>query len=158
MATGQLNGKNLPGSTTYSLGVDSLSISTSLDFDEIVTKCTFQLCWVESVDSTYMQLLVYNVDSLHTCTLHTWSFKIMSRPAVCAAGGVALAWHLAFPSLVSVVCYRLQYMLRCTLRATLVTRGRVAFYMGPPVVPPYATFYISPFIVVQLTLNLTINP
>ena len=25
-------------------------------------------------------------------------------------------------------------------------------------VPPYATFYISPFIVVQLTLNLTINP
>ena len=47
------------------------------------------------------------------------------------------------PSLVSVVCYRLQYMLRCTLRATLVTRGRVAFYMGPPVVPPYATFYIS---------------
>ena len=29
---------------------------------------------------------------------------------------------------------------------------------GSSVVPPYATFYISPFIVVQLTLNLTINP
>ena len=80
--------------------------------------------------------------TLAHCTLGP--LKIMSRPAVCAAGGRSpLAWHLAFPSLVSVVCYRLQYMLRCTLRATLVTRGRVAFYMGPPVVPPYATFYIS---------------
>ena len=106
-----------------------------------------------------MQLLVYNVDSLHTCTLHTWSFKNYVK-----ACSVPLAqrshWRGIWlsPSLVSVVCYRLQYMLRCTLRATLVTRGRVAFYMGPPVVPPYATFYISPFIVVQLTLNLTINP
>ena len=106
-----------------------------------------------------MQLLVYNVDSLHTCTLHTWSFKnYVKACSVCRWRGVATGVAFGFPPLVSVVCYRLQYMLRCTLRATLVTRGRVAFYMGPPVVPPYATFYISPFIVVQLTLNLTINP
>ena len=63
--------------------------------------------------------------------------------SVCRWRGVATGVAFGFPSLVSVVCYRLQYMLRCTLRATLVTRGRVAFYMGPPVVPPYATFYIS---------------
>ena len=67
----------------------------------------------------------------------------MSRlSSVCRWRGVY--WRgIWLSSLVSVVCYRLQYMLRCTLRATLVTRGRVAFYMGPPVVPPYATFYIS---------------
>ena len=65
--------------------------------------------------------------------------KACSVPLARRSTGVAFG----FPSLVSVVCYRLQYMLRCTLRATLVTRGRVAFYMGPPVVPPYATFYIS---------------
>ena len=107
----------LLGSTTYSLGVDSLfhqhfaSIS-----DEIVTKCTFQLCWVESVESTYMQLLVYNVDSLHTCTLHTWSFKnYVKACSVCRWRGVATGVAFGFPSLVSVVCYRLQYMLRCTL-------------------------------------------
>ena len=56
--------------------------------------------------------------------------------SVCRWRGVATGVAFGFPSLVSVVCYRLQYMLRCTLRATLVTRGRVAFYMGPPVVPP----------------------
>ena len=90
-----------------------------------------------------MQLLVYNVDSLHTCTLHTWSFKNYVKAAVPLARRSYWRGIWLSPSLVSVVCYRLQYMLRCTLRATLVTRGRVAFYMGPPVVPPYATFYIS---------------
>ena len=93
-----------------------------------------------------MQLLVYNVDSLHTCTLHTWSFKNYVK-----ACSVPLArrshWRGIWlsPSLVSVVCYRLQYMLRCTLRATLVTRGRVAFYMGPPVVPPICNILYLPF-------------
>ena len=83
--------------------------------------------------------------TLAHCTLGP--LKIMSRLVVCAAGvGVALAWHLAFPSLVSVVCYRLQYMLRQnSLRATLVTRGRVAFYMGPPVVPPICNILYLPF-------------
>ena len=95
--------------------------------------------------------------TLAHCTLGP--LKIMSRLVVCAAGvRKALAWHLAFP-LLSLSCV-LSFAVHATLylRATLVTRGRVAFYMGPPVVPPYATFYISPFIVVQLTLNLTINP
>ena len=107
-----------------------------------------------------MQLLVYNVDSLHTCTLHTWSFKnYVKACSVCRWRGVATGVAFGFPpSLVSVVCYRLQYMLRCTLRATLVTRGRVAFYMGPPVVPPICNILYLPFIVVQLTLNLTTNP
>ena len=61
------------------------------------------------------------------------------------------------PSLVSVVCYRLQYMLRCTLRATLVTRGQwrlIWVLRGAPI----CNILYLPFIVVQLTLNLTINP
>ena len=82
--------------------------------------------------------------TLAHCTLGP--LKIMSRPAVCAAGARS-HWRGIWlsPSLVSVVCYRLQYMLRCTLRATLVTRGRVAFYMGPPVVPPICNILYLPF-------------
>ena len=82
--------------------------------------------------------------TLAHCTLGP--LKIMSRPVVCAAGGRSYTGvAFGFPSLVSVVCYRLQYMLRCTLRATLVTRGRVAFYMGPPVVPPICNILYLPF-------------
>ena len=106
-----------------------------------------------------MQLLVYNVDSLHTCTLHTWSFKNYVKACSVPAGRRS-HWRGIWLSLLSLSCV-LSFAVHATLlplRATLVTRGRVAFYMGPPVVPPYATFYISPFIVVQLTLNLTINP
>ena len=64
--------------------------------------------------------------TLAHCTLGP--LKIMSRPAVCAAGARS-HWRGIWlsPSLVSVVCYRLQYMLRCTLRATLVTRGQWRF-------------------------------
>ena len=94
-----------------------------------------------------MQLLVYNVDSLHTCTPHTWSFKnYVKARSVCRWRGVATGVAFGFP-LLSLSCV-LSFAVHATLylRATLVTRGRVAFYMGPPVVPPYATFYISPLL------------
>ena len=83
--------------------------------------------------------------TLAHCTLGP--FKIMSRPAVSMPLARRSHWRGIWlsPSLVSVVCYRLQYMLRCTLRATLVTRGRVAFYMGPPVVPPICNILYLPF-------------
>ena len=63
--------------------------------------------------------------------------------SVCRWRGVATGVAFGFP-LLSLSCV-LSFAVHATLylRATLVTRGRVAFYMGPPVVPPYATFYIS---------------
>ena len=150
--------KYLPGSTTYSLGLTHFPSALRSISDEIVTKCTFQLCWVESVESTYMQLLVYNVDSLHTCTLHTWSFKnyVKACSVPLAARSHRRGIWLSLLSLS--VCYRLQYMLRCTLRATLVTRGRVAFLYGSSRGAPICNILYLPFIVVQLTLNSTINP
>ena len=73
-------------------------------------------------------------------------------------GSVATGVAFGFP-LLSLSCV-LSFAVHATLYPTRYACDPwpVAFYMGPPVVPPYATFYISPFIVVQLTLNLTINP
>ena len=80
-----------------------------------------------------MQLLVYNVDSFaHLHTAHLVPLKLCQGLQCVPLARSHWRGIWLSPSLVSVVCYRLQYMLRCTLRATLVTRGRVAFYMGPP--------------------------
>ena len=83
--------------------------------------------------------------TLAHCTLGP--LKIMSRlSSVCRwRGRSATGVAFGFP-LLSLSCV-LSFAVHATLylRATLVTRGRVAFYMGPPVVPPYATFYISLF-------------
>ena len=70
--------------------------------------------------------------------------------------GVGVAFGFPLLSLSCVLSFAVHATLY--LRATLVTRGRVAFYMGPPVVPPICNILYLPFIVVQLTLNLTINP
>ena len=95
--------------------------------------------------------------TLAHCTLGP--LKIMSRPAVCAAG-----WRVATGVAFGVPLLSLSCVLSFAVHATLYPTRYACdpwpsgVLYGSSVVPPYATFYISPFIVVQLTLNLTINP
>ena len=79
--------------------------------------------------------------TLAHCTLGP--LKIMSRPQCVPLARRSTGVAFGFP-LLSLSCV-LSFAVHATLYPTRYAcdRGRVAFYMGPPVVPPYATFYIS---------------
>ena len=82
----------------------------------------------------------------------------MSRPAVCAAGAAATGVAFGFP-LLSLSCV-LSFAVHATLYPTRYACDPwpSGVLYGSSVVPPICNILYLPFIVVQLTLNLTINP
>ena len=95
--------------------------------------------------------------TLAHCTLGPLNY--VKAPAVCAAGARSHWRGIWLSPLLSLSCV-LSFAVHATLYPTRYACDPwpSGVLYGSSVVPPYATFYISPFIVVQLTLNLTINP